>query len=138
MIYQLKPYIDVILSERTWSWSLVGILYVLAGFFVRSWFLSPVTSRCGKLDKKLSRTVKSSYLKYSLLGWIFFFIPLGLFTLLWRNLLPPKINDIAVISGAAAAFILSVIFHLQAFGIAGMIVLKQYSDHQKEKNLFEG
>ena len=140
MIYQLKPYFDAILADRVWSWSLLCILYILAGVFVRGWFMGPMTGRAKKLDGKLLRSIKSKYLKHSLLGWLFFFLPLGLFALLWKDLLPLTIHfqEKFVIAAAGAAFVLSVIFHLQAFGIASFSVLKQFSDQQKEKSLYEG
>ncbi len=137
MLTMFKPYLDVILSERSWSWSLIGILYVLAGLFVRSWFLGPVMGKAKKLDKSVFKAVKSSYFKRSLLGWLFFFLPLAAFTLYWQKILPPVVTDKMVAGGVVSLLVLSIMFHLQAFGAGVTAVLKKQTENMKEKSLFE-
>ena len=126
----------MILPERDWSWTVVSILYILAAYFVRSWFLNPLTSRSKLLDRKVNYEIKLAYLKNSILGWVFFFLPIVLLMILWRKeILPVKIKDVFLIAGAAGSFAFSVLLHLIAFGIAAISVLKQVSEKAKENNL---
>ena len=137
MIYSLKPYWDVILAERTWSWSLIGILYLLSGFLVRSWFIQPLTSCLKQITRDLQQEVKKAYLRHSFWGWFFFLIPLGLFILLWRSdLLPFRLDDRYVVLAALLSFIFSLILHLQAFAKGALLTLKRSSELH-EKKMFE-
>ena len=128
-----QPYIDFILSQRDWSWTVVGVMYLLAAGLVRSWFLSPVSAQLRTLESALKRKVEFAYLKESLLGWIFFFIPLALIILTWRReALVLKIgNEVAAISGVAS-FVFSVVFHLAAYGRAALSVLKTSDDERRK------
>ena len=137
MIYQLKPYLDALLAERMSSWALLSILYLLAGLFVRSWFIGPLFSSLKELERPISKNLRGQYLKKSLLGWIFFLLPLALFLLLGRgNSLGFPVNDNLVIASAAACFIFSIFLHLTAFGLAAVFTTKKISETQ-EKKLFE-
>lgn len=137
MIHALKPYLDVVLAERTWSWTLIGILYLLAGFLVRSWFMRPLAVQLKQLGREFQHEVKKTYLQLSFWGWLFFLIPLGLFVLLWRSdILPFRVNDRYVVAGALISFIFSIIMHLQAFGKAALLTLKR-SGELLEKKMFE-
>lgn len=138
MLTMIKPYLDVILSERSWSWSLIGILYVLSAFFVRSWFMNSLFWKGKQLDKTVYKAVKASYLRRSVLGWFMFFLPLGLFTLYWQNILPPNVTDKMVAGGAVLSLVLSILMHLRAFGLGAMAVLKKQTENLKEKTLYEG
>lgn len=135
----LKPYLDSILAERDWSWSFVCILYLMGGMVVRSWFLGALAARTRDLDKKLRRSVKKSYLKRSLLGWIFFFIPAGILIVLWQDRpLPAKVERLHLIGAAAVSYVLSVIIHLRAFGTAALLTLKRLSETEQQKKFLEG
>lgn len=133
----MKPYLDIILAERSWSWSLIGILYVLAAFFVRSWFMNSLVWKAKQLDKSLYSAVKSAYLKRSVLGWFLFFVPLALFILFWQNMIPEQAKQCMIVCGGTAAFVLSIILHIRAFGLGALTVLKKHSENLKEKNLYE-
>ncbi len=137
MITMIKPYLDVILSERSWSWSLIGILYVLAAFFVRSWFMNSLVWKAKQMDKSVYSAVKAAYLRRSVLGWFLFFLPLGLFTLYWQSILPPVVTDKMVAGGASACLITAILLHLRAFGLGAIAVLKKQTETSKEKNLYE-
>ena len=137
MMDSLKPYVNIILTERTWSWSLIGVLYLLAGFFVRSWFIHPLTAHLKQLSHDLQREVKKVYLWRSFWGWLFFLIPLGLLVLLWRSdLLPFRVNERYLVIAALLSFILSIILHLEALGAAALLTLK-HSSELLEKKMFE-
>ena len=119
MMTVIQPYIDLIFKERSWSWAVVCLLYLLAALFVRGWFVGPLFQRLKTLEHKTAQSFKSAYLKYSILGWAFFLVPQIFVVLCWRrSALPFPINEVFLLAGGAACFILSIIFHLQAFSLA--------------------
>lgn len=123
MITAVQPYIDLILRERSWSWALVCMLYILAGLFVRGWFTGPITIQMKMIDKKHIRQMKSNYLKHAFLGWLLFFLPLILIATYWnKDSIPVPVNDHWLIAIGFAAFILSVILHLQAFAVSALVL----------------
>ena len=137
MIYQLRPYLDALLAERLSSWALLSILYLLAGLFVRSWFIGPLFSSLKELERPINKHLRGQYLKKSMMGWIFFLLPLAFFLLLGRQeSLPVKVHDNIVIAAAAASFVFSLMLHMMAFGLASVATVKKISETQ-EKKLFE-
>ena len=80
----LKIYLDAILNERSWSWTIAGIFYLIFGMAVRNCFLKPLLGRAKReLAKPLWKEVKGNYYKNSFLGWLFFCIPFGIVVFLW-------------------------------------------------------
>ncbi len=135
----LKPYLDAILAERDWSWSFIAILYLVCGMVIRSWFLGTLVARTRELDGKLRRSVKKSYLKGSLLGWILFFIPMALLIVLWQDRpLPAKVQRIHLIGAAIASYALSLVLHLRAFAAAALLTLKRLAESEQQKKFLEG
>ena len=126
MLETIRSYFDVILVERSWSWTLIGILYLLFGLMVRGWFINPVLSHAKLLEKQVYQKIKLLYLKRSILGWIFFLVSLIIFVLLWNRepLFPLTVMKAFTILGAVACFILSILFHLQALAVATIHILK--------------
>ncbi len=133
MMSPIQSYVDAILSGRDWSWTVVGILYVLAAYFVRGWFVNPLSQKSRILSKASWHQVKSHYLNASFLGWIFFFFPLALIALVWRKTaLPVPVDNRYLILAGCISFVLSVVLHLQAFGLAAVAALKDFEE-KKDK-----
>jgi lysylphosphatidylglycerol synthetase-like protein (DUF2156 family) len=80
----LKTTIEAILKERSWSWAIIGIAYLIVGLTVRSWFLRPLTRRAKQLDRKVYRHLKGAYLQRSLWGWVFFMLSFVIVIMLWN------------------------------------------------------
>lgn len=133
MMAPLQSYVDAILSGRDWSWTVVGILYVLAAYFVRGWFLNPLSKQAKTLSRASWHQIKSHYLGASFLGWIFFFFPLAIVVIIWRKtaLLVP-VEDRYLILAGCLGFILSLLLHLQAFALAAVTALKDFEE-KKDK-----
>lgn len=129
----LQDFIHVVLTQRDWSWTLVGIVYLILGLSVRSWFLSPLIRKASSLEKKQNREIKKLYLEHSLIGWFFFLVPFFILTALWNSdiKIPMTVQQALAILGATLSYIFSIISHLTAFGIASISVLKQHIDSQK-------
>ncbi|MCM8775312.1 MAG: hypothetical protein NC930_03025 [Candidatus Omnitrophica bacterium] len=135
MLNELEPYWNFILQGRSWSWSLVGIIYLMAGLIIRGWFLKPLVAQTKEMGGVIWHDIKKAYLKYSLLGWILFFIPFAIVVTLWYLDKKPPITftDIALLVTGVVSFILSIIFHLQAFGFAMISVLKNVINKESGK-----
>ncbi|MBI3306244.1 MAG: hypothetical protein HYZ84_00355 [Candidatus Omnitrophica bacterium] len=135
MLDMAQMYLRAILNERSWSWALIGLVYVVGAYTIRSWFMKPLVRRARELDKPLWHKIKGAYLQHSLLGWLFFLLPLFISIVLWYReaFAPITIKDIAAILGALVSFLLSIFCHLQAFGIATIEVLRQTAKTQSEK-----
>lgn len=133
MTEPFKNYMDIVLTQRDWSWAIVGIAYLIVALSIRSWFMSPLVRRVKDLDKKQNREVKKVYLENSIFGWFFFIIPFFLLTWLWYNQLhlPMSVQEALVLLGALVCYVLSIIAHIIAFGLAAMSVLKKFTDANK-------
>jgi hypothetical protein len=131
MMTAVQPYLDLILKERSWSWAVVCLLYILAGLFVRSWFVSPLMIQMKMIEKKHLRHLKTAYLRQSLLGWLFFFLPLLVIATYWnKESFPVPLQDHWLILIGFLSFVLSVILHLQSLGVAALEVVESL---EKEK-----
>ncbi len=127
----IQPYIDAVMRERSWSWAVVCLLYILAALFVRGWFMGPLFTQLKMVEKKEAHKLKSFYLKYSLLGWIFFFLPLLVIVFYWqKDTIPFEIQDSLLVGAGAVSLVLSILLHLQAFGTAALMTLEST---EKEK-----
>jgi hypothetical protein len=134
----IRPYWDMILLQRDWSWTLVALVYILAGILIRSWFIGPVFDKAKCLDKDLYHQIKKTYFQKSFVGWLAFYLPLTMVVALWRkDIFPIKVKDIFLIIPAIIFFVLSIILHLQAFGKACIETVRGQSDREKEKKLLE-
>lgn len=121
MMSMVQPYIDALLQQQTSSWTIVSILYLLAAISIRGWFWAPLSSHMKQLDKKVVHKLKSIYLKKSLLGWLFFLFPLVIIIVYWnRNHIPLPLTDTMLVIAGITSYVLSLLFHLQAFGIAAV------------------
>jgi hypothetical protein len=128
----IRYYTDIILSERSWSWAIIGILYVLFALFVRSLMMRPLVSRYKQLPRELQHPIRSKYLKLSLFGWFFLALPPLGFAFFWirKELLPISGTDLLLAALCALSFFVGIFCHSQAFGIAGILTLKQ--NYEKE------
>lgn len=135
MFSLIEPYLNKILAERDWSWSVVCVLYVLAAWFVRSWFIGPVAAKVRALETPLIKRVEFAYLKRSIPGWALFFFPLAMIVLVWRKeVLPIQVKDEVLLLAGFSCFVLSVILHLQSYATAALGTLKSV-DEEHEKIL---
>jgi hypothetical protein len=127
---ELKTYWDVVLAERSWSWSLIGILYLGITLFLRSLLLSPIVRKAKDLNRAPYHEFRSAYLKRAAVGWVFFLASFLIVIGLWSSgsYFPLTVKEALAILGAMLSYILSILFHLQALGIAAVIALKQMTE----------
>ncbi len=128
----IKTYLDAIITQREWSWTLVGMAYLILGLIIRGIFISPLTRRVKDLSKKAHQDVKSAYLHRSFIGWIFFAVSFLIIIGLWNrsDLFPLTVKEALALLGAMASFILSILCHAEAIGVAGLVTLKKVVDKE--------
>ncbi len=134
-MFNLQPYGDLILSERQWSWAVVGGAYIIAALFLRFLLFRDTLRETKELDKGLYSEVLRLYLKHSITGWVFFGLSFLLVICLWMGWRPSFFHTSEYLSALgllSILFFLSVIFHYQAFVKALLSVLRQRTGVDKE------
>ena len=128
----MSDYLDLIVRQRDWSWTVVVILYLVASLTVRSWFLGPVIRRAKTVAPKHYQRIKRGYLKKSIWGWLSFLVS-SLFVIgLWQMPLafPLNLKDSVIILGAIASFLFAIFLHLLALTIAVIQTLKEVEESE--------
>ncbi len=134
MIERIQPFLDVILNERAWSWTIIGIAYLITGLIVRSWFLKPVIRYAKDMDRSYWHKIQGAYLKRAVGGWIFFFIPWVILVILWyQGLNTCGKREYILLGLACISYAVSILLHLQAFAFAIVDVVKYLLQKQSEK-----
>lgn len=129
----LSTYLDVILEERFWSWTVIAILYLVLGLILRGAILNNLFNKIKDLKKEYYHEVKSLYLKNSLYGWFFFTLSLIICVILWYRIDGYPLNriDVIGISAASLSFFWSVLSHMKAFALAQAKVLRKVVDEKE-------
>ncbi len=131
----VQPYLDLIFLEKQWSWTLLGIGYLITSLFIRSLFFRTLVRETKTADSNLYSAVRAAYLKNSVAGWIFFFMSFLSVIVAWlggRTLLgEPHLIFFAGLV-VTILFALSVALHLTAYARALLFVLKQKFGIEKE------
>lgn len=134
-MFNFQPYWDLILSNRQWSWTLVGSAYLIAALFIRHLLFRNILHETKELDRGLYSEVLRLYLKHSLAGWVFFALSFLLVVCLWLGWKPAffqKLEYLLAMVLLYFLFFLSVIFHYQAYVKALLSVLRQRAGVEKE------
>ena len=128
----LANFWTVILTQRTWSWALIGIVQLLVFLGVRSFFFRPVLKRARMLNSKWYNELKKFYFKRSLAGWVFFLLSLLLVIFVWQtgNFREFSLYEAGLTALIVLALCLAVMAHLVALGVAAVHVLKQIENNQ--------
>lgn len=127
MVAEAEAFINLIFNERHWSWSLAGIVFVIAGIVIRGWFLNSIFREMKHVGGDPYDEFRATYLRHALIGWFFFVAALLLFVAVWnggslfREDLPRSLS-----AGACLLFyILSVVLHVKAAGHGAVAALKR-------------
>ncbi len=126
----VKEYLHIILTQRDWSWTVAAALYLVIGLMIRGLFLKPMRHHAKTLPSKYYHKLKSAYLSRSIVGWIFFLIPLVAVIMLWNRgeMLALSRREWLYVLGSVASFILSIIFHIAALGMGAIDLLKKITE----------
>ena len=123
---------NMVLTQRTWSWTVIGIGYLLAFLVVRSFFLRGLIKRARALNSKWFHEIKKCYTKKCISGWILFLISFLMVIFFWQtaNLQQPSLYEIAVVFLILLTVLLAIMSQLIAFGTSVIHVLKQLENNQ--------
>ena len=128
-------YLQVIVVERQWSWSLIGIGYLVLTLIVRQFIFRVLVWETKEVDPQLYAAIKALYLKKSVGGWIVFLISWLLLVTAWINA-KGLLNDRNILLLFSFLFPLlfcsSVILHLLAFTQSLLAVVRQRFGAEKE------
>ncbi len=130
-----KLYFDAVLMERGWSWSVIGIIYLIMTILVRQFVFRSLIQNTRGFDANVYSHVKSLYLRNSTPGWILYFISFLLVIVSWVAWKGQKISTNLVVLFAlflSALFFLSIILHLATFTRALLAVFRQKMGVEKE------
>lgn len=130
-----KFYADLIVSERTWSWAVVGIVYLVGTLFIRSAIFRGLVRETKQTDPHLYSETKRLYLKNCITGWVVFsvsfFLIIGVW-IGWKNSLVEKGPLALFCLLLPLLFFLSIILHLIAYAEALLSILRQRTGVERE------
>ncbi|MFZ5803019.1 MAG: hypothetical protein ACOY3K_07935 [Candidatus Omnitrophota bacterium] len=123
----VQSFSDLITTQRAWSWSFIGILYVVLTQIIRGWLLRPIWSRAREIKRNWFREFQDLYLKRSVAGWFFYLASFALVMLFWvqKQLLPLDGFDLLALLTAVVLYVISLLSHVQAMGVAAVVILKK-------------
>lgn len=131
----IRTFIEFLLAERLWSWSVAGIAYLVLTLVLRHCAFGSLPRELRSIDSELNHAVKKLYLRNSIAGWVLYLISFLLVIGVWIGWREPRVPI-----GALALFCLllpllfglSVILHLRAFAQAILTALRQRMGPEKE------
>jgi len=102
---------------REWSWSVIGLIAIFLGLFLRAFLLSNVLRHVRDNNRKWYRRTIALYRRRSFLGWLFFIISMAGIMLLWRfdTFLVRFLNYSQWAIVLTCFFVASVFLHLRAY-----------------------
>ena len=123
---------NMVLTERAWSWAVIGIGYLFVFLLVRGFFLHTLIKRARSLSSKWYGEIKKAYTKKCIAGWILFLVSLLILIFFWQtaNLKQASLYEVGMVFLIILAVLFAVISHLIAFGASAIYVLKQIENNQ--------
>jgi hypothetical protein len=130
----IQSFFTMIHQERSWSWSVIGIVYLVMGLLIRRLFLAPLIRRAKDLNRSTYEAFRSSYLKRSFLGWLFFLISFVTVIVLWNQQIwiPLTVTHALGVLAAVVSYMISILCHIEAIGIAALVTLRRLADKSAE------
>jgi hypothetical protein len=123
---------EEVLTQRTWSWALIGLGYLFVFLLVRSFFLHALVKRARTLNSKWFHEIKKVYMKKCIAGWILFLASLLILVFFWQsaNFKPASLYEVGMAFLIILTMLFAIIAHLIAFGASVIHVLKQLENNQ--------
>ena len=123
---------NTVLTQRTWSWAVIGIGYLLVFLLVRSFFLHGLIRRARALNSKWYHEIKKIYTKKCIAGWVLFLVSFLILVFLWRtaNLKQASLYEVGMVFLIILTVLFAIMSQLIAFGVSTIHVLKQIENNQ--------
>ncbi|HOW88145.1 MAG TPA: hypothetical protein P5561_05715 [Candidatus Omnitrophota bacterium] len=128
----LKNFWDMVLTQRAWSWAVIGIVYLLVFLFIRGFFFRQLTKRARALNSKWYHEIKKVYVRKCFPGWVLFLVSFLFLIFFWQtgNFQQPSLYEVAMVFLIILTILLAIMSHLIAFGASAVYVLKQLENNQ--------
>ena len=109
--------IRLIISERQWSWSVIGLVVIIAALSFRTFSLGNILRIMKVRNLSWYKRTLTYYQKRSILGWIFFYLFILGVILLWRyeTFFLKYLNFLEWTLIFISVFFLSLFFHMKAY-----------------------
>lgn len=123
---------NMVLTQRTWSWTVIGIAYLLVFLAFRSFFLHTLIKRARALNSKWFHEIKKVYSKKCFSGWILFAISFLMLVFFWQtgNFQQPSLYEVGMAFLIILTVLVAIISQVIAFGASVIHVLKQLENNQ--------
>lgn len=135
MVDYTRLYVDAVMAERQWSWSVIGIVYLVMTILIRQFIFRALIRNTKDLDSNVYSNARNLYLRNSTAGWILYFISFLLVVVAWIVWKRPKVDTGLLVSFtllAPSLFFLSVVLHLLAFAHSLLAIFRQKIGVEKE------
>jgi len=123
---------NMVLTQRTWSWAVIGIAYLIVFLCVRSFFLHTLVKCARALNSKWFHEIKKVYSKKCFSGWILFAISFLILIFFWQtgNFHQPSLYEVGMAFLIALTVLIAITSHVIAFGASAIHVLKHLENNQ--------
>ena len=123
---------NMVLTQRAWSWTVIGIGYLVLFLLVRSFFLQGLIKRARSLNSKWYHEIKKVYMKKCIAGWILFIVSFLILIFFWQtaNLQQASLYEVGMVFLIILTILFAIMSHLIAFGASVIYVLKQIENNQ--------
>jgi hypothetical protein len=128
----LKNIWELVLTQRAWSWTMIGIGYLLVFLLARNFFFHSLIKRARALNSKWYHEIKKVYMKKCIAGWILFLASFLILVFFWQtaDFKQASLYEVGMIFLIILTVLFAVISHLIAFGASAIFVLKQLENNQ--------
>ena len=128
-------YLEAILTERNWSWSILAIGYLAFTMVVRQIAFRHLVRELKSFNSGLYRATKRAYLKHSIGGWVFYLASVLLLIWAWeireQSFHGVRLELLLLVS-CIFFFLISLISHFINFARALVSALQSQTENQRE------
>ena len=128
-------YLDQVVSQREWSWSVIGICYLLLSLSIRQLLLRKVVKATKDLGNDIFIGIRNAYLRESWGGWSIYLMSFLTVTTIWvgwKALAGERYILVLLSVAVTGLFFLSVILHLSALSQATLLIFRRRIGVEKE------
>ena len=132
---ELSEYLNLIMRERQWSWTLIAADYLVLALMIRFLLFRRTLKETKQIDRHLYSEVLKIYLRHSIAGWLALVFSIFLVVMFWiarKDLSIVTAESFLTILLISVLYLLSVILHYQAFTKALLTVLRQRTGVERE------
>lgn len=123
---------NAVLTQRAWSWAVIGIAYLLTFLFIRGFFLRGLIKRARVLNSKWYHEIKKVYIKKCISGWVLFLVSFMILVFFWQtaDFQQASLYEVAMIFLIILTVLLAIMSQIIAFGVSVIHVLKSVENNQ--------